>query len=689
MSGRDKKLILISGVLCLLFLSGVIWRQTVAADEENEGMAEGTVVINEVMWMGSGGNTSDEWIELRNLTDEGVDLTGWTIARAGSGEAALLLSGTIEPAGYFLITKKTAEESALAGGVMISLASSAMSLANSPGEQLVLQDGGGAIVDQMPDNGWPAGENGTVKKSMERNDPPADGMDANDWHTCSGEEAVSETFWKVAGVNCGTPGEANSVPPENHAPEADITGPESASVGEEVSFSAGDSTDEDGDELIYVWLFGDGASGEGEEVTHTYNQTGDYTVKLTVGDGLLENEAEHKIEVSKIEYSDDVVISELLPNPEGLDTAGEFIELYNKGNKEIDLGGWKLTDGSRTYIIPAGEKIVESGFWVADYGKSKISLGNSGDEVRLLAPDETEKSSVSYGAAAEGQSYNLTDGGNYAWSTTVTKGEKNVITVEEDEEEDEDEEKAADDEDKKEEAAKVITLEEVRNEPLGSKVVVEGVVSVPPGVLGKTVMYLAGSGIQLYFSKGDWPDFRLGDRVRAEGVVSASGGEARIKLADKQEIIKIKQEDAPEAHQMETGAIGEDTEGWLVTVSGEVVETSGSTFYLDDGSGEVKVYIKPDTGINKPKMKKGMTVTVTGVVSETSSGYRILPRFQEDVIAGQVAGASSFPQAGWEMGWPALFLEQRRMIVPIGVVLLVLVVLAERAGEPLIIKRKI
>ncbi|MDZ4225597.1 MAG: OB-fold nucleic acid binding domain-containing protein, partial [Candidatus Andersenbacteria bacterium] len=153
--------------------------------------------------------------------------------------------------------------------------------------------------------------------------------------------------------------------------------------------------------------------------------------------------------------------------------------------------------------------------------------------------------------------------------------------------------------------------------------------------------------------------------------------------------IKIKQEDAPEAHQMETGAIGEDTEGWLVTVSGEVVETSGSTFYLDDGSGEVKVYIKPDTGINKPKMKKGMTVTVTGVVSETSSGYRILPRFQEDVIAGQVAGASSFPQAGWEMGWPALFLEQRRMIVPIGVVLLVLVVLAERAGEPLIIKRKI
>jgi hypothetical protein len=41
--------------------------------------AEGqTVVINELLWMGSSTSSADEWIELRNLTDQAVDLSNWT-----------------------------------------------------------------------------------------------------------------------------------------------------------------------------------------------------------------------------------------------------------------------------------------------------------------------------------------------------------------------------------------------------------------------------------------------------------------------------------------------------------------------------------------------------------------------------------------------------------------------------------
>jgi len=77
-----------------------------------------------------------------------------------------------------------------------------------------------------------------------------------------------------------------------------------------------------------------------------------------------------------------------------------------------------------------------------------------------------------------------------------------------------------------------------------------------------------------------------------------------------------------------------------------VTQTSGTTFYVDDGSGEAKVYIKESTHITKPKMKKDTVVTITGIVSRTNSGYRILPRFQEDVRLGRVAGLKRFPATG-------------------------------------------
>ena len=108
--------------------------------------------------------------------------------------------------------------------------------------------------------------------------------------------------------------------------------------------------------------------------------------------------------------------------------------------------------------------------------------------------------------------------------------------------------------------------------------------------------------------------------------------------------------------------------------TGTGTETNGDTFYVDDGSGEIRVYIKSSTKIDKPEMKKGTAVTITGVVSETTSGYRVLPRWQEDVRLGLVAGMTSFPATGGRNGG---------LVVMVGLVLLVLK-LARQAGEPLV-----
>ncbi|MBI3255916.1 MAG: hypothetical protein HYZ63_03010 [Candidatus Andersenbacteria bacterium] len=55
---------------------------------------------------------------------------------------------------------------------------------------------------------------------------------------------------------------------------------------------------------------------------------------------------------------------------------------------------------------------------------------------------------------------------------------------------------------------------------------------------------------------------------------------------------------------------------------------------LNDGSGEARIFIREATGIEKPRLTKGTFVSVIGLVSETKSGYRVMPRWQEDVFFG-------------------------------------------------------
>ncbi|MCP9495345.1 MAG: PQQ-dependent sugar dehydrogenase [Pyrinomonadaceae bacterium MAG19_C2-C3] len=72
----------------------------------------------------------------------------------------------------------------------------------------------------------------------------------------------------------------------NRAPVASATAnPSSGSAPLTVNFNASASTDPDGDALTFAWDFGDGTSGAGVIVSHTYTQIGTYNATLTVTDG--------------------------------------------------------------------------------------------------------------------------------------------------------------------------------------------------------------------------------------------------------------------------------------------------------------------------------------------------------------------------------------------------------------------
>lgn len=95
-----------------------------------------------------------------------------------------------------------------------------------------------------------------------------------------------------------------------------------------------------------------------------------------------------------------------------------------------------------------------------------------------------------------------------------------------------------------------------------------------------------------------------------------------------EETVKVPVNDEP--IEIKTGET-EKYRDYLVHILGEVTRTSGNTFYIDDGSGEVKVYIQEKTGIQKPKMYTGDTFEIFGIVNLYRGVFRILPQAQDDI----------------------------------------------------------
>lgn len=172
----------------------------------------GQVVINEVAWAGSSLTKYDEWLELKNTTGSAIDISGWTITKAGEGTEIMVTipaEASIPANGYYLISNyAVGSDSTL--NVVPNLVDSSVSLSNTNLE-LGLYDGGygnpGVIrMDVAGDGSTPlAGSNATPKASMERNQVITDGAIASSWHTAS----TSVGFVEDA-TEKGTPGSVNS-----------------------------------------------------------------------------------------------------------------------------------------------------------------------------------------------------------------------------------------------------------------------------------------------------------------------------------------------------------------------------------------------------------------------------------------------------------------------------------------------
>jgi len=178
-------------------------------------------------------------------------------------------------------------------------------------------------------------------------------------------------------------------------------------------------------------------------------------------------------------------------------------------------------------------------------------------------------------------------------------------------------------------------LMRIRTLPTGTHVTVRGIVSVEPGVVSESYFYIAGSGIQIWNPKKLFPKLHRGDRVLIAGTLKKNGEELAIGIADPANVHVDATGEEPTPHEVTVKDIGESYEGWLVRLSAVVQKVQWPNITIGDDSGQVRIYIAKTTQIPHLPIEKGETLTVEGIVSQTKTGFRILPRDIHDIVLAQ------------------------------------------------------
>jgi len=157
--------------------------------------------------------------------------------------------------------------------------------------------------------------------------------------------------------------------------------PPSAKPFEDVTFDASPSTAHEGEQIVsYRWNLGDGTKATGKTVTHSYDKTGIYNVKLTVEEGDGDTDSlEKTIEVSVTDPVPRFEISPKKPTP------GDTVTFDASGSKPLAQGimikeyKWEFGDGTSA----TGQKVGHSYEDVGDYPVKLTVTTNVGTQASV------------------------------------------------------------------------------------------------------------------------------------------------------------------------------------------------------------------------------------------------------------------------------------------------------------------
>jgi len=585
--------------------------------EETISTLQGKLIISEI-FPNPVGTDESEFIELQNISDEELDLTN-------------LIINDNSKRRYKLKTEANQIIKLAAGEFyIISRRDSKIALNNTGGDKVTIFDTDEKIIDAITYT-----EKAPEGKSY----------------------ALVDNKWQWTDQPTG---EATNIWLKENQPPVIVLDFETSEVaiGEEFFLDASDSYDPEGENLIIEWQ-------TNNRLNHSpiwelsFDKAGAHEIKLSISDGELKSIEQIIINVLDVEQQRSTeaklpigslasslnfnLINEFIPNPKGDDKA-EFIELFNFNDASINLSGYFLDDeegGSKPYQISTGTILEPFNYLMFKREQTGLALNNNTDTVRLLDKDGNILQQINYDNVVEDASMSRALDGNWFWTNIVTPNEENQINMISPKLKNQKLNSPFNN-------SVALDLTNVRDLDLKTNIIVRGIVSVEPGILGSQIFYITNppladedisTGIQIYSYKKKFPKLKIGDEIEVAGTLSQSRGEHRIKIKQKDDINILSQNNTIIPSKIKTNEIGEEIEGALVQVEGEIIEIRGSSIFVDDGNGEIKIYLKKLTGINKGQLREGDMINVAGIISETSSGYRLLPRYQNDIQSIKVLGA--------------------------------------------------
>lgn len=412
-----KRLVLIAVIVSAAMIA-VLWHAPV--------QAQLGPVVRVVLVQATGSDAKFERIDLHNLTDETVDLTGWKLIykSASGGTTTPLVQLNAEPNWHVLLDAGKREtfvsKEFAAGSPLDSVVRSAGQFTggmNHLGGGLQLLDSSGVVVDTV---GW-----GTASEAV-RQGNAATAMTGTTWlvrHEATGNNAtdfvletqditqypltvgslydVQDVCTNLAGIQLTTPDAYDNT--DGTCQPLDVC---SNIAGVQLVAPEGMELD---------------ATGACVVIDRCLNLDG---VQENVPAGF-ELVGERLCDVSILVRK--LLITELLPNPSGSDEGNEFIELYNADTEPAALKDYRLIVGDKLYALPTDRAIAAGAFLTLSDADLGLHLANTtGLEVWLVTARNVEVAHVpAYVNAKDDVSWALM---GEAWQYTYapTPGESNI-----------------------------------------------------------------------------------------------------------------------------------------------------------------------------------------------------------------------------------------------------------------------
>ncbi len=166
-----------------------------------------------------------------------------------------------------------------------------------------------------------------------------------------------------------------------------------------------DGSKSKGENLKYEWKFPDKIIRTKNPRPYKFTKAGHYTISLKISDG--KNEDRSSIEIFALpkekngNLSENILINEIMPNPEGIDTNKEWIELYNQGDKKVNLGNWTINSN----VLSDKLEIKSKNFLIIEKENLTFNIKNKDFEITLKDFKGKTIDQVNYNKSKKALSY--------------------------------------------------------------------------------------------------------------------------------------------------------------------------------------------------------------------------------------------------------------------------------------------